>query len=383
MNIKRCIYSLLVSCLALQGTLAQTVKNVTVSQEQSFTDHIGLEDDATDKDIMVKFVFDETANQLTVSLISYRNIFVFREDTRYKTAIKGRTIHPDLLPYVVTFDPSDKYRLSKLFKSTVPKPRKEYVFHRWFDYEGMQPAPQEYAMVNDYVSQTFEILNKRTSVVILLRDVLLMDDVSKHANKRIYEMSFGRDLYTKYNIEIQRNPCFGLEEDITNAKAALEGVQKSYGNLHTKYPNGTASSQESLNIFQELQALLIKQYPHKDVQSACPDLQQTWDSYNAYADSIATMKCVVAVTGGAGGAGGAEGISAKLLLSKARQIDASVARWMLSGDPIERRDLIVKCQGIIKDVNDAVGSQALPTAEQREALAVFREAERYFKNICK
>ena len=142
MNIKHYIYSFLVSCLALQGAWAQTVKNVTVSQEQSYTDHISLEDDATDKDIMVKFVFNEATNQLTVNLISYRNIFVFRENTRYKTAIKGRTIHPDLLPYVVTFDPSEKYRLSKLFKNTVPKPRKDYVFHRWLDYEGIQPAPQ-------------------------------------------------------------------------------------------------------------------------------------------------------------------------------------------------------------------------------------------------
>ena len=381
MNIKRYIYSFLVNCLALQGAWAQTVKNVTVSQEQSYTDHISLEDDATDKDIMVKFVFNEATNQLTVNLISYRNIFVFRENTRYKTAIKGRTIHPDLLPYVVTFDPSEKYRLSKLFKNTVPKPRKDYVFHRWLDYEGIQPAPQEYAMVNDYVSQTFEILNKRSSVVITLRDVLLMDDVSKNVNKKKYEMSFGRDLYTEYHIKILRNACFGLDEDIANAQAALEGVQKSYSSLHAKYPNGTTSSQESLNVFHELQALLMKQYPHKNVQSACPDLQQIWDSYNAFSDSIATMKCVVVAGGGAGGAAG--GLSAKILLAKARQIDASVARWMLSDDPIERRDLIVKCQGIIKDVNDAVGSQNLPTAEQREALAVFREAERYFKNICK
>ena len=102
---------------SLLTSSAQTVRNVTVSQGQAFTDHISLDDDATDKDIMVKFVFDEAANQLTVSLISYRNIFVFREDTRFKPTIKGRTIRPDLLPYVVTFDPKEKYRFSKLFRS--------------------------------------------------------------------------------------------------------------------------------------------------------------------------------------------------------------------------------------------------------------------------
>jgi hypothetical protein len=128
--------------LFTSSSMAQTVKHITVSQDQAYTDHISLEGDATDKDIMVKFVFDEAANQLTVSLISYRMIFVFREDIRFKPLIKGRRIRPDQLPYVVNYDPSDQFRISKLFKSTVPKPRKQYVFHRWLDYEGLQPAPQ-------------------------------------------------------------------------------------------------------------------------------------------------------------------------------------------------------------------------------------------------
>ena len=321
---------------------AQTVRNVSVSQEQAFTDHISLDDDAIDKDIMVKFVFDEAANQLTVSLISYRNIFVFREDTRFKPTIKGRTIRPDMLPYVVTFDPKEKYCLSKLFKSTVPKPRSQYVFHRWIDYEGLQPAPQEYAMVNDYITQTFDILNKRSSVVVSLRDVLLMDDISTKPNKKKYEIRFGRDLFIEYHVDIQRNPCFGMDEEIASATTALEGIRKSYGNLHSKFPNGTANSQESLKVYQDLKDLLVKQFPHKEEQTACTDLQQLYNDYNAYVDSIANMKVVVAAAGGAGGGGA--GINAKSLLSKARQIDASVARWLLSNDPIERRDIVLQCE---------------------------------------
>ncbi len=379
MNIKRYIYSLLISCLALQGGWAQTVRNVTVSQAQAFTDHISLDDDVTDKDIMVKFVFDEAANQLTVSLISYRNIFVFREDTRYKPAVKGRTIRPDMLPYVVTSNPDEKYRFSKLFKSTVPKPRSKYVFRRWVDYEGLQPTPQEYAMANDYITQTFDIMNKRSSVVVRLRDVLLMDDVSKKPNKKVYEIGFGRDLFTEYHVDIQRNPCFGLDEEIASAQAALDGVRKSYGSLHGKFPNGTANSQESLKVFTDLRSLLVAQYPHKDAQSPCGDLQKLFDDYNAYADSIAHMKVVVAGEGGAGGGGG---VGAKTLLSKARQIDASVARYLLSEDPIERRDIILQCENIIKEMNAAVKSQGVYGADQRQALQVFREAEQYFRKNC-
>jgi hypothetical protein len=350
-----------------------------VSQAQAFTDHISLDDDVTDKDIMVKFVFDEAANQLTVNLISYRNIFVFREDTRYKPAVKGRTIRPDMLPYVVTSNPDEKYRFSKLFKSTVPKPRSKYVFRRWIDYEGLQPTPQEYAMVNDYITQTFDIMNKRSSVVVRLRDVLLMDDISKKPNKKVYEIRFGRDLFTEYHVDIQRNPCFGLDEEIASAEAALDGVRKSYGSLHGKFPNGTANSQESLKVFNDLKSLLVAQYPHKDAQSPCGDLQKLFDDYNAYADSIAGMKVVVAGEGGAGGGGG---VGAKTLLSKARQIDASVARYLLSEDPIERRDIILQCENLIKEMNAAVKSQGVYGAEQRQALQVFREAEQYFRKNC-
>ena len=92
------------------------------------------------------------------------------------------------------------------------------------------------------------------------------------------------------------------------------------------------------------------------------------------------MKVVVS-TGGAGGGGG--GVGAKTLLSKARQIDAAVARYLLSGDPIERRDIVLQCESIIKEANSMVKSQGVYTAEQRQALQVFREAERYFNNNCK
>ena len=110
-------------------------------------------------------------------------------------------------------------------------------------------------------------------------------------------------------------------------------------------------------MFNDLKDLLVKQYPPKNAQSLCTDLQQLYDSYNAYADSIASMKVVVA---GAGGGAGGAGVNAKSLLSKARQIDDAVARWLLSSDPIERRDIILQCEGIIKDVNASVKSAPKP-----------------------
>lgn len=359
---------------------AQTVKNITVSQEQPYTDHISLEGDVTDKDIMVKFVFDEAANQLTVSLISHRMIFVFREDVRFKPLIKGRKIRPDMLPYVVTYDPNDQYRISKLFKSTVPKPFKQYVFHRWIDYEGLQPAPQEYRMVNDYISQTFDILKKRNSVVVRLRDVMLMNDVSKHLDKRRFEIPFGRDLYTEYLVDIQRNPCFGMDEDIVSAKTALEGVRKSYNSLRRRFGNGVVDSQESLTAFENLKDQLAEQYPRKEIQSLCPEIQQMLETYNAYTDSISQIKCKYVPSNA--GKIASDGLNARMLLTKARQIDAAVSRYLLSTDPIERRDIILQTENTIKTVHETINGQRVYTNDQRQALQVFREAERYFRNNC-
>lgn len=382
---KNRIYVLLLSFLVVQGLSAQTVRNITVSQDTAYTDHISLEEDSRDKDVMVKFVFDEAANTLTVNLISYRSLFVFREDVRFKPTFKGRKLRPDQLPYVVTFDPSEQYRITSLFKKTVPMPRKKYVFKRWADYEGLQPAPQEYKMVNDYISQTFDILGKRNQVKITLRDVMLLDDVSKHPNKKRYEISYGRDLFREYNIQIQRNPCFGMDKDLTSAQEAVETVKKAYASIKSKFGKGEVDSEDLLSTFKEMQKMLLTQYPAKELKSDCPDMQQVWDSYNGYVDSISSMSCVVAEAAKKNTiALGQEGVNPRILHSRARQIDASVTRWLVSNDPIERRDIIKQVDIIIQGVNDMLSKQGgARTPEQQRALEVFREAERYYKIKCR
>lgn len=237
-------------------------------------------------------------------------------------------------------------------------------------------------MVNDYISQTFDILKKSNSVVVRLRDVMLMNDVSKHINKRRFEIPFGRDLYTEYHVEIQRNPCFGMDEEIASAKKALDGVRKSYNSLRKGFGNGTVDSQESLKIFEDMKNHLSGQYPRKDEHSLCPDIQGTWDAYNAYTDSISSLNCKVVATGSGKGKVAGEELSPKMLLSKARQIDAAVSRYLLSTDPIERRDIIFQTETMIKTCYDSINSLGAYTSEQKQAVQIFREAERFFRNNC-
>lgn len=373
-------------CLFVTGIQAQTTKPVTVRQGESFTDHISLESDTKDMDIMVKFVFDEGANTLTVSLISYRSLFVFWANTRYKPVFKGRRLKPDMLPYEATYDPAAKYRLSKAYRRSIPRPRKKYVFKKWVEYEGLQPAPQEYKMISDYIEQTFEIQNKRTSVVVRLRDLMMIDKL-EGKKKPQYEITYGKDLNLEYQVTIDRNPCSGLEEDLAGAQTVLEAVKKSYADISKKFGKGTVASSKQLAAFEEMKSLLLTQHVRKEMKSPCQDLQTVWAEYNAYIDSIQSMTCVVdsafsAIKGK--GLQGKKGDTpdARFLLVRARQIDVAVSRWLLSKDGLERSDLEHRCQQMISEVEKEIEKGGIRTPEQKKALDIFRAAERYYRKTC-
>lgn len=56
------------------------------------------------------------------------------------------------------------------------KPKRKHIFRQWIEYEGLQPQPTEYKMVNDYIEQTFDILHEMADVSITLRDILVMSE---------------------------------------------------------------------------------------------------------------------------------------------------------------------------------------------------------------
>lgn len=369
-------------CLMAFVLHAQAVRTITVAQGQSYTDHLSLKVDSKDMDMMVKFVFDEDANQLSVSLISYRTIFVFWDRVRLKPLVKGRKIRPDQLPYVAACDPKDRFKITKLFKSTVPKPRKTFYFQRWMDYDGLQPVPQEYKMVNDYITQTFDILNKRNLVTFTLHDIFLMDKTEKK-KYNLYEIPFGRDVNIEYQVTIQRNPCLNFGDEIASAQKALEGVMGNFKTLQKNYDGGKALSADALQAFEDLKSNLLDQYPPKTETSPCPDLMSVWNDYNQYVDSIKSIKCVLAKDTGSGGDLSIPTDNGKVILLKARQLDRIVSRWLVSKDVTERRDLLRSGQGLVDEVNGMIGKSQGANPAQRQAITMFRAAERYFNNTCK
>lgn len=367
---------------------AQKVKPIAVSQDSSYTDHVSLKSDSKDMDLMVKFMFSESDNTLTVRLVSYRTLFVFWEQTRYKGAIKRRWIHPNKLPYVVTGNPDDRFRLTKKFRDSLPKPYKKHIFKKWIEFDGLQPADGELKMVNDYIEQVFHIQGQRTDVVVRLRDLMLMDEVRNNGVSSRYEITFGKDLNTEYRVAIHRNPCFGLDAQVAAARQSLAAVSKSYATFKKRYGKGTVASAEALKVFQELQATLVAQFPKTDATSPCPDIQQANAQYNLLVDSIAMVKVrqeedQLAATAAAVFDKKDRAKNAKVIFANARQIDDMVARWLNSRDEMERSDLVSQCRSIIKDTDIILKSSGALTAEEQKAATLFRQAEKYFNKICK
>lgn len=374
--IYKTIGMLMLSCWMLQLG-AQTTKDIRISQDQSFTDHISLKQDSRDMDLIAKFVFNEADNTLTVSLMSYRNLFVFQDDVRYKQAIKRSKIRPDRLPYVVEYDAEAKYKVTKEFKKQIVGSKKKHVFQRWIDYQGLQPQPTDYKMLNDYIEQKFDILNKDTLVIISLKDVLVME--ASATKKRRFDFLYFTDLGREYKIHISRNPCLGMEEDIAALQATAENIRTSYETLKERYIAQKTKDDEALSLLKEMQGILSEQFPQKELKTSCPDIRQYTEIYNCYVDSIQQLasfrfafeEIVEHLP-----------LEAEHILSVARIIDNNVASWLVSSDKVERDDLINRSQNLINEMHEMIAGDWVITDEQAHAIAVFRKAEKYFTTTC-
>lgn len=374
------LLGLLALCLPAGPAQAQTVKNISVSNTESYTDHISLAKDSRDMDVMVKFMFDEAQNTLTVSVLSYRSLFVFREPALYGSVVRCSRIRPKLLPYVAEAAPKTHYILSPALRKTIPCPKGNHVFNRWVEYDGLQPAPADYKMVNDYIEQTFEILQKRSIVSVTLRDLFVMEPRAN--NPKDYVFLAGTDLNRKYQINIQRNPCLGREEEIETAVGACKDVSAAWRNLKKTFNGGEVANAESLKNFKDTQTLLLTQFPVRQEPAECPNLQQLVQQYNAYVDSISTMQCKIKEID-APILDSSKSLDVKLVYSQARQLDKAVSRWMVSKDELERQDLVNQCREIISDMSVLLPKYSVKTDEEMKAVKAYKQAVQHFQNTCK
>lgn len=371
------IAGLLLLWVGIAPLSAQTVRTIRVAQDQSYADHVSLKQDARDMDLIVKFIFDEPNNALTVSLMSYRNLFVFQDDVRYKQAVKRKKLRPDRLPYVVEADADMEYRLSKELRNQITAPKKKHVFKRWLDYEGLQPQPTDYKMVNDYIEQKFDILDKDTLVTLSLRDILVME-LSQN-KKKSYDFLHYTDMDRKYVIHIERNPCLGREEEIEMVGTMVENIRTNYIALKERYDSQEVLSKETLALLEEMRAMLLKQFPSKEETSPCSSVRQQMETYNCYVDSIRRLEDFVVAFENQQAV---LAMDAEHILAVARIVDNNVASWLVSTDVVEKEDLVKRSQLLIDEITPYLTKDVVMDKEQALAVSVFRKAENYFKTTC-
>ncbi|MCH5242075.1 MAG: hypothetical protein J1F67_06595 [Muribaculaceae bacterium] len=383
MNYKIHKYTLIIFFLIFSFSLgkSQSVRDITVTYDKSYTDHVSLASDSRDMDLMVKFIFNEESNQLTVSLISYRYLFVFREDTRYGNIIHHNRLDPEDLPYVVEYPEKSRFILPKIFRNKIPKPQKDYIFTKWIEYQGLQPVAMKYKMLNDYIEQTFDVTNYGKNVMVKLGDVFVLDKTPSKKHPDDYTFVAGKNLNLEYKITIVRNPCFGLENETELAQNTLEAVAKAYQNFRGSYKTLEMEKESEVTSFYNLKDVLMTQFKIKNSDSQCPKLKEIWDEYNCYVDSISGLNCSLKINEDEGN-GGSFNIDPTEISTLSRQIDRNVSRWLLSKDAVEKQDLVKECQDIITEVNVLVGKHQGNTPEQKKAVATFRQAEAYFRNTC-
>lgn len=381
---------LFIIMLVLMQTIilrAQTTKIITLSSETSYTEQLSLKNDDKDMDITVILDFNEEKNTLTVSINASKMIFVFWDDTPYKTTVHHRWLRPEKLTYVVSTHPQDRFRFVKEPRHKYFRPHKNYIFKTWAKAEGMQPVETEKKMVNEYLEQVYNINAKDTVVSIRLRDILLMTEGPQKGMRHDYNFIYGKDLNTKYQITLKRNPCFGQEEEIKIAQNNLDNIRKSYTIFHKKYGRGMVTSQEELNAFNDLRETLLAKYTKENSPSTCPDIQQARNHYNELIDSIQTITVTLqaSATDALEVIGGAEGyaINARSILANARLLDNTISQWLITRDDAERSDLDEQCSNIIKDTNVMIGNSSGHTPEEQNAIILFRKAVNYYKKTCK
>ena len=376
--LNKVIYGLLLLCISCTLN-AQTVKQIEVAGNAPYVDHISLIPGTTDMDLLVKISFNEPNNSLTVHLISYRKLFAFQSDVRYSQVVRHHKLRPSKLPYVVESDEKAIYKMTKALRKSI-KPKRKHVFNQWIAYEGLQPQPTEYKMVNDYIEQTFDILHEVADVSITLRDLLVMNEQDSRKKTR-YDLFFQTDLNRKYNISIKRDPCFGKEEAIQESATQVESIKAGYTLLNQKFgQNSNQNTPESAKIFNEMKALLMKQFPRKEGNNACPDIQANIEAYNQYVDAIEKMQCKFQVLKKKGST--ALDLSADYILTTARKIDNNTNKWLLSTDNIEKADLEASCNQAISLIETHVKQATHISQSQQDALNIFNQAKVYFRKTC-
>lgn len=382
-DIRAELVAVMTTVLLASGSMeaaAQVQSRITVSGTEPASSCISLAKNSNDTDIIVKFTFDEQANTLKVSLISYRTLFVFNEYVRYSRIFCCGVLKPQRLPYEVKVPSGGKFKSTPEFRKSIRqysglKNCHKYVFSRWISYEGLRPVPAEYSMLNDRIEQTFDIIGQRSDVKVILKDISILDPDGKEGH---YRFVLDRNVNRSFDITILRDPCFGREKDIEAASAALANVSASLDSLKAVYGDGIAPNEKIYGIFNGMKAVVTNQFAKADTTVECECLKESYVKYNAVVDSISALDYRMPESVQEA----PQGVDAERMLVWVRTIDVAVGKWLGSTDPVEKHDLEQTCKSILSEADAEIKANGIINAEQQDAYKMLKKAEIYYKTTC-
>lgn len=403
---------ILIQSCASQKTDSKTPtppRSIVVNTNKPYKETLQFPFDDKGLDLNVSLSFNEVENILTLSVVGTRQLMVFRQDVFYDKVFRhpifrSRTLAPSKLPYPVLVQPKLKVTLSKnVWNSFNPK-RKQHLFNNWL--VGVSPelnaiipsvttdSYPESTLIVDSIVQRFSVDPKATKASFTLRNIFVIDKdgmpVSTLQQKRNpskslnYKIVYEKDLNLTFNVEIQRDPCFGKDSLIDVTSARIEEIRKAYVNLREACPDGVVHSTEEQGIFNQHKKFLLSQFPCIADSSDCTQLQNEYTKYNAYVDSIKNAPCMyVKPLSGLeieGEGWSSIGLRASYILDAAHRLDNIVAQMMISKDAAQIHDLAKSGNTIIATITKAVREKGLINEEQKSAYKNFLKARSYFRS---
>ena len=389
---------MLALCAAKAQPKEQQVKEAAVADGNLFEDIVNIPFDDKGLDLTVHMTFDEVNNELTLSLVGSRQLFVFQQDTQRKKAFTGfwsrRTLRPERLGYATLTEPKTKYKLTSAVVKSFSKPRKKHLFNKWLTSVSSNLTPVEASVTQltpDSIVQKFLVAPTATKVSFTLRNILVLDpkeemaaaEEKRNKGKTLHHrFVLDNDLSTTYNVTIKRDPCLFMQPAIDSVNTKIADIRGAYHRLRKSCSTGKATSQTEVNIFNQHRQYLLSQYIPIADSTHCGNLMKAYTAYNNYVDSIANAPCIyISIDNSPSALSSSIGVSAETLLSAAKRLDDIVATIMVSQDATEIRDLRNLGRDIMRIVNANVSSKGLRNVEQRKAFAVFRKAEEYFLSV--
>lgn len=382
---------------ALSISAQQEQRNLLLSANDTVVERLTLPPGESGMEVPVtlKFCFDEAANTVTVIAESTGNIFGLQNGARYRNIFKSGNINhrggrflAEKLPYDVQMDPNNSYSMGRMTRNSIgtAKDRKNYYFHRWIESDDMDARSAKTPILGHQLLQVFSLANGQEKAKVSLRDIFTIEHkgASPSSWKKL-QFTLHHDFNMNYNLQLQHNPCFGLEEKVAKAKVMVQQLKEQVNKLIAEFPANAPLRPAVYESFMNHRDSLISTFPLNNQQSDCSDLQEVNEEYNKLVNTVIKQRRELSVPTASsssevvGSILGAKHLDANALQFKARQLDELVGQWMLNTDKNERLNIRLQCQKIISDAAKLADGKVLDTNEQRHAVKTFQKALEYYR----